>query len=187
MIQIDLVRSLATSAISLSLLAGLAECGGNSFADVGAGNPPAQVAEPTISTTAAQNGAGVVTLSDITSSARIYYTLDGSTPTSSSPQYLGPFLLASNAILKTIAVAAGDTSSNIATQNFALNIASGLLVWSDEFSNTSSNAAPDPKTWTYDTGAGGWGNHELETYCAAGSGTSPCDSKNPNAYVGSDG
>ena len=37
------------------------------------------------------------------------------------------------------------------------------LVWSDEF-NGPKGAAPDPKTWTYDLGASGWGNNELEEY-----------------------
>lgn len=61
------------------------------------------------------------------------------------------------------------------------------LVWSDEFNGASATAAPDPKNWTYDTGAGQWGNSELETYCAYGSATAPCDAKNPNVYVGTDG
>ncbi len=34
------------------------------------------------------------------------------------------------------------------------------IVWSDEFNGTSIN----PNVWTYDTGAGGWGNNELEYY-----------------------
>jgi beta-glucanase (GH16 family) len=37
------------------------------------------------------------------------------------------------------------------------------LVWSDEF----SGAAVDTSRWTYDLGAGGWGNAELETYTTA--------------------
>jgi beta-glucanase (GH16 family) len=62
----------------------------------------------------------------------------------------------------------------------------GKLLWSDEFSNT--NGQPDPKFWTYDAGGhGGFGNNELETYCAWGSNTPPCDSSKPNAYVGPDG
>jgi len=60
-------------------------------------------------------------------------------------------------------------------------------VWSDEFNNsTGSNAQPNALVWTYDTGAGGWGNSELEDYCAWGSTTSPCDANKPNAYVGTD-
>jgi beta-glucanase (GH16 family) len=37
------------------------------------------------------------------------------------------------------------------------------LTWSDEF-NGAAKALPDPGKWTYDLGAGGWGNQELETY-----------------------
>lgn len=37
------------------------------------------------------------------------------------------------------------------------------LAWSDEF-NGPRGTLPDPARWTYDLGAGGWGNHELETY-----------------------
>lgn len=36
-------------------------------------------------------------------------------------------------------------------------------VWADEFNGT----AVDRTNWTFDLGAGGWGNHELETYTQA--------------------
>lgn len=35
------------------------------------------------------------------------------------------------------------------------------LIWSDEF---DTNGAPDASNWTYDLGAGGWGNGEEQTY-----------------------
>ena len=38
-----------------------------------------------------------------------------------------------------------------------------MPVWSDEFSG-SNGTVPDPSNWTYDTGAGGWGNNELQNY-----------------------
>ena len=37
------------------------------------------------------------------------------------------------------------------------------LIWSDEF-NQGAGAIPNQAVWGYDTGAGGWGNNELETY-----------------------
>jgi beta-glucanase (GH16 family) len=37
------------------------------------------------------------------------------------------------------------------------------LSWSDEF-HQGVGAAPDPAVWGYDTGGGGWGNGEMETY-----------------------
>jgi beta-glucanase (GH16 family) len=38
--------------------------------------------------------------------------------------------------------------------------------WSDEFDGPL-NSPPDPARWTYDTGAGGWGNQELQTYTSS--------------------
>jgi len=38
--------------------------------------------------------------------------------------------------------------------------------WSDEFDGPL-NAPPDPGRWTYDLGASGWGNRELQTYTAS--------------------
>jgi beta-glucanase (GH16 family) len=37
------------------------------------------------------------------------------------------------------------------------------LVWSDEFTQPDGSA-PDPAKWVAETGAGGWGNNELEYY-----------------------
>ena len=56
------------------------------------------------------------------------------------------------------------------------------LLWSDEFDG-SAGAAPNGANWGYDTGAGGWGNGEIQTYCAFGSSAAPCDPKVPNAYL----
>jgi beta-glucanase (GH16 family) len=55
--------------------------------------------------------------------------------------------------------------------------------WSDEFDGPRG-AVPDPATWTYDVGNNaGWGNNELEVYCAASSAAPPCDPANPNAFL----
>ncbi len=61
------------------------------------------------------------------------------------------------------------------------------LVWSDEFNSATPSSQPNPANWTYDTGATGWGNDELETYCAWASNVAPCDAARPSAYVGGDG
>lgn len=58
--------------------------------------------------------------------------------------------------------------------------------WCDEF-NGAANSTISSANWTYDTGGGGWGNNELETYCAPSSNTSPCNSSTPNAYIDGSG
>ena len=167
-------------------------CGGSSSSNNGGGGGGGgSTAAPSVSTTNAQNSAVIVSLASTTAGAAIYYTVDGSTPTASSPQYLAPFLVASNLTLKAIAIGGGSsalTPSTVTTQVFSPNIPSGTLVWSDEFSNTTGAAAqPDPTIWTYDTGNSGFGNNELETYCGWGSSTSPCSTTTPSEYVGIDG
>lgn len=79
------------------------------------------------------------------------------------------------------------TSPAISSNSGGNGVTKEKLVWSDEFNGATALSAPNPQNWTYDTGAEGWGNSELETYCAYNSSTAPCDPKNPNAYVGTDG
>ncbi len=171
------------------LLSGLMLCGCSSGeGSTAAANPAQQTAPPKVTTTAAQNGAVVVTLASATPGATVYYTVDGSTPTASSPQYFAPFLVASNLTVKAVAIASGSSASNVISQSFAPNIPSGTLVWADEFTNsTGANAQPNPLVWTYDTGNSGFGNHELEDYCAWGSSASPCNPASPSAYISADG
>jgi beta-glucanase (GH16 family) len=140
------------------------------------------------STTAAQNGAVILAMSSATSGAALHYTIDGSTPTTSSPTYQTPMLISSKLTINAIATASAFPSSSVATWTPSTTVAPGALVWSDEFTNTTgANAQPNPAVWTYDTGDGGWGNSELEYYCGWDSSTWPCDPTNPNVYVGTDG
>src|SRR5882724_5890987 len=148
-------------------------CGGSSNNTT---PPPVQqvVSTPTITTNAAQGSAVIATLADSTSGATIYYTLDGSTPNTTSQIYHAPFLVASNLTVNALATAPSYTNSSVATKAFTPGIASGTLVWSDEFANSSgANAQPNSQVWTYDTGLNCCGNNELETYCAPTSNASP--------------
>jgi beta-glucanase (GH16 family) len=173
------------SVLASALICG---CGGGSSAGTTAPPPETKAAAPTVATTPVQNGAVVASLATSTSGATIYYTLDGSTPTNASQVYQAPFLVAANLTVKAIAAASGDLNSDVTSQSFSPNIASNTLVWSDEFSNSgTSNAPPNSKIWAYDTGFQCCGNNEQETYCAAGSSTTPCDPTNPNAYLDTSG
>jgi len=64
----------------------------------------------------------------------------------------------------------------------------GSPVWSDEFEG-ARGAAPDPQRWAFDVGNNsGWGNGELEVYCAPGSShPPPCEAESPNAFLDGEG
>ncbi len=58
-----------------------------------------------------------------------------------------------------VAKSAGGKTSTV-TKQITVSVALAL-VWAEEF---SAGGAPDPSKWGYDTGAGGWGNNELQYY-----------------------
>jgi beta-glucanase (GH16 family) len=80
-------------------------------------------------------------------------------------------------IMGTAALIASGFAATASAQDW------GEPVWSDEFDSTEAGAAPDASKWTFDVGGTGWGNHELEVYCAPGTSTpAPCDASHPNAF-----
>ncbi|WP_236061430.1 chitobiase/beta-hexosaminidase C-terminal domain-containing protein [Actinacidiphila acididurans] len=88
--------------------------------------PPGSVATPTFSPaggtfTTAQS----VTIADATSGATIHYTLDGSTPTASSPTYTGALTISATTTVKAYAVASGLTDSAVATASFTISTSTG--------------------------------------------------------------
>lgn len=64
------------------------------------------------------NATQIVSLSDPTPNATIYYTADGSIPTSGSTAYSGPITVSTSETLQAIAVASGYGSSAIAEANY---------------------------------------------------------------------
>ena len=62
-----------------------------------------------------------VTLTDSTAGAKIYYTTDGSTPSTASTLYSGPIAVTSTTTLKAIAAATGYSNSAVATAAYAIS------------------------------------------------------------------
>jgi len=80
---------------------------------------PAQTFSPAQGTYSAQLS---VTISDPQSGATIYYTTDGSTPTTSSPVYASPIPILASTTLKAMATYPGIKNSTVTTGTYFLNL-----------------------------------------------------------------
>jgi hypothetical protein len=88
-----------------------------------------------------------VTITNATPAASIYYTLNGTTPTTNSILYTGPFVLTNSILVQAIAAQPGSVNSAIASASFinssALGNGIGLLgaYWSNTTNTAFTNAA----------------------------------------------
>src|SRR5439155_287359 len=65
-------------------------------------------------------GSVAVTMSSSTSRATIYYTTDGSTPTTASTAYTGPVPLTTTTTLRAMAAASGMSNSNVTSATYTI-------------------------------------------------------------------
>jgi hypothetical protein len=87
-------------------------------------NNPQTAATPTFSPAAGTyTSAQTVTISDGTSGATIYFTTNGTTPTTSSTKYTSPVPVSSSQTIKAIAAATGFNNSAVASAAYVINIA----------------------------------------------------------------
>lgn len=107
------------------------------------GSAASFVATPTISPNGGSFATSVtITLSDVTPSATIYYTLDGTVPSTNSLLYSAPFVLTNTATVQAIAVKPGAINSGIASAGFVNTsaIGNGIGLRGDYWSNVTSVA-----------------------------------------------
>lgn len=109
---------IACATAGLSLILG---CGAGGLLTASAPNSQT-VPLPSFSPAAGSyTGVQTITLADSATAAAIYYTVDGSAPSASSPVYTAPISLKANATIKALASAPGYTSSNIVSADYVIS------------------------------------------------------------------
>jgi hypothetical protein len=87
-----------------------------------AGSAPAPAATPTFSPAAGSfTSPQMVTISDATAGAMIFFTTDGTTPTTSSTKFTGPIAVNSTETITAIAAASGFSNSAVASATYTIN------------------------------------------------------------------
>jgi hypothetical protein len=100
-------------ALALVMLSG---CGGGST-----GSKITLAAKPTFSPAAGTySSPQTVTISDVTPGVTIYYTTDGTIPTTSSAVYSGPIRVATNETVEALAVESDEISSALSSANYII-------------------------------------------------------------------
>jgi hypothetical protein len=90
------------------------------------------VAAPTFSPPGGTySSAQTVTIGSATSGATIRYTVDGSTPTASSPQYTAPISVPGSRTVNAIALKSGSTTSAVSSATYTIGTQAGCPTQSD--------------------------------------------------------
>ena len=129
-------------------LKAIAAAGGYSTSDVASAAYKFEAAPPTFSPGAGTYpGAQSVTITDATPGAAIYYTTNGTTPSTASSEYSAPISVSAKETLKAIAAASGYSTSDVASAAYKIEAAAptfspGAGTYSGAQSVTITDATP---------------------------------------------
>jgi beta-glucanase (GH16 family) len=144
--------------MSLFIITVLVACGGSSKNPSTPNTPPGAVSLSAVVTT---DSSGIVNFTASATNAVSYDFDFGNGVIQTIPSGITTYKYTSSGTY-TVNVIAKSAAGLTSSANIQITVAVKLnLVWSDEFNTPGS---PDPTKWTYDLGAGGWGNNELEYY-----------------------
>jgi YD repeat-containing protein len=116
--------SSAISVTATSVLESLCAFSGDTNSAVGSAAYTMQVVTPTFSPAAGTySNNQSLTISDTTTGANIYYTTNGTTPTTSSSQYTSPITVSSTETVKAIAAKTGYTNSSVGSAAYTMQVA----------------------------------------------------------------
>jgi hypothetical protein len=136
-------------------------------------SPTGGVATPAITPASGTYSAPVkVTISELTPNSTIYYTLDGSAPTTMSNQYSSPFSITSTTTVNAFATANGLTSSAIATAVYTIPT-EDFSVKPESASLTAAAGAQTTAMIMVAPPAGGNFANAVTLTCAVSGGTAP--------------
>ncbi len=86
-----------------------------------------------------------ITLTHSAPNAIIYYTLDGTTPSSSSSVYRDPIMITNDCTVNAIAVVEGFTTSAVASAHYAFFTTTEVFSFSNGFSSSLDGSASNPQ------------------------------------------
>ena len=115
---------ITTSGTGAETIEAIAIATGYAQSGVGSAIYRTRVATPTFApATGTYTGAQLVAISDTTTDATIYYTTNGTTPTTASAVYSAPIPVSADETLRAIAVASGDVTSLVGAATYAIDAA----------------------------------------------------------------